>query len=481
MTKSKREENYDRDLRECIRRYEDMLLEGRKDYFDEDDLLDVADYYYNDMSRPADAMQCLDFLLTMHPLCVQAQLMKAEILFYSGQKTEAWSILNAVRSDRDPDVMYYYGLFSLEEGRKRDAAAYYSRAYFAQTGDALDMFVQIAWDYLEHCEVEGLDKWFAVIPDCYRNNTRVLEAMAEYYRQTGEFDQAVAVEQKLIDKDPYNVRYWTSLTKLYCQSDRYSDAIESVTYSLDIAPDDTEALMLAGEVFTHLNEWEKARDCYEKYISIDDRSANAYYDYAHVLVCLDKYQDALVQLKYAEKYCDGKSIRMLEIDQLFSSVYWAVGDYAKARRFLERSRKDGIPEWAYLLRRLSIDIKEGKKTRLTRPALKVAELMVSQRLPLDTLIFTLFSSRKMDLATKVMDETEKKSPKYASSFLPFRSATCFFEHKGDEFLRYLKEALKREPERTKAVFSSLFPDSLDLGGYYDYAEMLVSRDQYPEI
>ena len=38
-------------VRKNVDRYEAMLVSGRREYFDEDDLLDVADYYYNDMSR----------------------------------------------------------------------------------------------------------------------------------------------------------------------------------------------------------------------------------------------------------------------------------------------------------------------------------------------------------------------------------------------------------------------------------------------
>lgn len=482
MTKSGKENNdIDRSIIESVERYESMLLTGTKEYFDEEDLLDVADYYYNDMSRPDDALQCIDYVLQLHPSSRNAVLMRAEIYFYEGKREEAWKILSSLRNTRDPEVMYYYGLFSLEEDKVADAVSYYSKAYFYQKGDALDMFCQMAWDMLEHNETRGVPQWIDMLPERQKDNTRVREVQAELQRQMGDFPAAIATEQRLIDRDPYNVHYWNGLTKLYCQSGRYTDAIESVTYAIDIAPNDPEALILGGEVYTNLKENEKAADFYARYIAVDDKNPHAYFDYAHVLICMDKYEEALVQLAYALKYSDNRSVKNMEIYELLSTVYWAIDDYRTARHYLELAKEQGLPEWAYAFRKLSIDLKEGKKVRLARPTLRVAELIAGAHMQLDPLFFTLFNAHRLDLIIKVMDEIEKTYPRYKSAFLPFRSATYYFEHKGDEFLRYLKEAVKREPERTKAVFSSLFPPTLDLGSYYDYAESLVSKEQYPDL
>ena len=56
-------------VRKNVDRYEAMLMSGRREYFDEDDLLDVADYYYNDMSRKENALQCIEYALSLHPKC----------------------------------------------------------------------------------------------------------------------------------------------------------------------------------------------------------------------------------------------------------------------------------------------------------------------------------------------------------------------------------------------------------------------------
>ena len=62
--------NKDTSSKEVLRkvwRYEEMLRSNTKVYFDEDDLLDIAEYYYYDMSKDAEALRCLDYALKLHP------------------------------------------------------------------------------------------------------------------------------------------------------------------------------------------------------------------------------------------------------------------------------------------------------------------------------------------------------------------------------------------------------------------------------
>ena len=106
-------------VRKNVDRYEAMLVSGRREYFDEDDLLDVADYYYNDMSRKENALQCIEYALSLHPECLMALLMKAEIYFYSGKRDEAWLIIDSVSDRTDQDVLYYKGLFLKKVNLKR--------------------------------------------------------------------------------------------------------------------------------------------------------------------------------------------------------------------------------------------------------------------------------------------------------------------------------------------------------------------------
>ena len=456
-------------VRKNVDRYEAMLMSGRKEYFDEDDLLDVADYYYNDMSRKESALQCLDYALSLHPGCMMATLMKAEIIFFAGKREEAWALINSVGDKTDQDVLYYKGLFCLEEGRLAEAGELYRKAYFAQMGDGTDLFCQIISDYLEHNIVDGLDKWFAMLPDTLRKDKGVLETEADYLRIAGKYKEAVAVEEKLIDADPYNSVYWNGIARLYYMDDNFSKAHESVMYALDIEPENTESLEIAANVATHYGEFDVAADYYNKYISIDDKNGLIYYNYAQALVYAERYAEALVMLDYALKYADERQFGKSDVYLMFSTVYWALGDTKDARTYLEKTERKNMTDEAYMMRRLSIDLKENKIRTIKADVREVTDLVVKQQSDPWSLLYILTSFGNYDLMQYVIDRIERENPKYAAECSPFRAMVEFMKKDTVGFLENLKEAVSKAPEETMSLFSGMFPEGLDVKDYYAYA------------
>ncbi len=456
-------------VRKNVDRYEAMLMSGRKEYFDEDDLLDVADYYYNDMSRKDSALQCLDYALSLHPGCMMATLMKAEIIYYEGKREEAWSLVDSLGDKNDQDVLYYKGLFSLEEGCLGDAEKFYKKAYFAQMGDGSELFCQIISDYLEHNVTDGLDKWFAMLPDNQRNDKGVLETEADFLRIAGRYKEAIAIEEKLIDSDPYNAAYWNGIARLCYMADNFSKAQESVMYALDIEPDNAESLEIAANIATHYGEFDVASEYYSKYISIDDRNGLVYYNYAQVLVYAERYEEALVMIGYALKYADERQIDKSDIYLMYSTIYWALGDTKNSRAYLEKSDRNNMTDEAYLMRKLSIDLKENKIRKIKADVRELVDLLVKQHGDPWSLLYLLTSLGNFDIARNVIDRIESENPKYAADCWPFKAMMMFMERDTVGFLKNLKEAVARAPEKTKVLFSGMFPEGLDVKDYYAYA------------
>lgn len=460
----------DEHIRFIVGVYEDMLMSGHAFYFDEDDLLDVADYYYNDMSRNADAIKSLDYALRIHPDCVMAKLMKAEIYFFDGQRQEAWDLVNGIMDKDDPDVMYYCGLFKLDEGKVKEANEYYKRAYFAQIGEGLEMFCQIVMDYIERNITKGLDRWFAMLPDKFQEDPQILEVKAEYYHKLGKYREAVAVEEKLIDRDPYNSDYWRSLAKLYYLDGNLRKAYESVVYALDINPDDSESILISAEIASNQSDYARACESYAKYIQIDDKNGLAYFDYAQALACEERYAEALVQLKYAEKYRVEPGISMQEINEQRTVLYWALDDLKNARLYLEKARKEGLPDDVYMLRQLAIELKDKKSNKV--PDLVGTLLLdyyVRQQenpMPLMVLLVTM---ERFDLLNEVISAVNAAIPSYKDICSPFIARMALCEKDRDKFLSYLRVSVRKVPYVTRQVFHGLFPVALDVKDYYDYA------------
>lgn len=457
-------------VRKNVDRYEAMLMSGRREYFDEDDLLDVADYYYNDMSRKENALQCIEYALSLHPECLMALLMKAEIYFYSGKRDEAWLIIDSVSDRTDQDVLYYKGLFCLEEGKLEKADEFYKKAYFAQMGDSTELFCQVVSDYLEHNVTDGLDKWFDILPESLKNDRGVLEVKADYLRARERYKDAIAIEEKLIDSDPYNVVYWNGIAKLYCLDENFYKAQESIVYALDIDPNNTESLILAAEVATHNGNFNDAAEYYKRYLRIDDKNALVYYNYAQVMACLESYDEAIVMSGYALKYADEHQINKSDVYQLMSSLYWSVGDTKNSKSYLEEARKENkMSEEAYIMRKLSIDLKENKAGSVKDDVEKLTDIIVEQQSNPWTFLYILTSFNKYELVRMVVKRMESENPNYAAKCCPFKVMISFVEKNVDDFLEKLKTSVEIAPEETRDLFSGIFPEGLDVKDYYAYA------------
>lgn len=457
------------EIRRVVSRYEHMLASGRKEYFDEDDLLDVADYYYNDMSRPDDATMCLDYVIKLHPDCTMAYLMKAEILYYQDKTSEAWKILRGLDDSGDSDVLYYCGLFSLEEGKYEEAAEYYRKAYFAQAGGGTEMFCQIVWDYLDHNITAGLDRWFALLPERQQHDLDVMEARAEYLRQKGDLTAAADIEEKLIAKDPYNVTYWNGLTKLHYQNADYASAKESVKYALDIDPDNTESLMLAAEIALEQEQWKKANEYYDRYIALEDRDALAYYNNARALSYMGRYNDAAVQLDYALKYSDKEHLTKADVLEQYALIYWKLGKPSMAKKILDKAHKEGLPETIYLLKLIHLNLETGNEKKMGEYVERVTQGIIRGEMPPNVLLYTLISYEKYDLAQRAIDEILQGLPVLEPLCLAFRAMIYF--HSGDKqkFLDNLKRAVDEDEEVAHSILRPIFPESLDVKDYYDFA------------
>ncbi len=469
MTNSNNKRKIDDEVRRSVARYEDMISRGLRDYFDEDDLLDVADYYYNDMSRKEDALQCLEYALQLHPDCLSAILMKAEIFFFNDKRNAAWKLIDGIQDKSDPDVLYYRGLFNLEEGRLEDADSYYKKAYFAQMGDCVEIFCQIVWDYLDRGIIDKLENWYGMLPNNLQEKRAVLETKAEYFHLLSKFKEAIAIEEKLIDSDPYNVSYWNAITRLYCLDDNLEKAYEGVTYALDINPNDTEALMLAAEVSSLQENYEKSHEFYERYIRIDDKNSLAYFNNARTLMYCERYREALWQLHYALKYCEDQQIAKLNIFEQLSTVLWALGDLEKATVYLDKARGEKLGDEMYTIRRLSIDLKGNKDKNIGAYVEKLLEYNIKSQGDPCALLYLLTSFKKYAWAKKVADIVMAKNPKHKNSCYPFLSLIAFYEHDDEKFLMCLEKAIENVPNETRRVFAGIFPDELDVKDYYAFA------------
>lgn len=465
-----------------VERYENMLCDNTKVYFDEDDLLDVAEYYYYDMSKEAEALRCLDYALKLHPESLPARLRIAEIKYFQGKTSEAWSLLKYISEQEDPDVQYFYGLFSLEEKNLKKAEEYYRKAYSLEQGTGVDLFCSIVTDYLEHDIIDGLDKWFNLLPDTYQSYPRVVEVKVSYLQMAGRLSEAVKLVEKQIDNEPYNVDNWTDLTKLYIQMGEFGKAKESNTYILDIEPNNHVALCLSAEIEFHQGNMEHAHELYDKYIALEDKDAYAYFNNAFCLVYMFRFDEALQQLHYAQKFVDEKNTEQQnKINLLTISVLICMEKLDEAESELEKARRQGLDKEDYLYNSAMILYKKGNVSE----ALSILDDLMTSKLQTENFPEKVFNTyialgdydnllKSLDKAVSLIRQKDSYKELEEKCF-PFY-AFCYYEkNEREKFLEYLRKGIEKAPYIAERLFEKVFPESLDVKDYYAYAEQRMLK------
>lgn len=467
----KKKDNISPEILELVNSYENMLIHGRKDYFDEDDLVDIADYYYNDIMRDNEALRCLDYALQLHPQGVAPRLMKAEIIFYHGDHKKAWEILDGISDKEDPDVLYYYGLFNLEEGNIERANDYYHKAYFKDSGDGGEMFSQLAWDFINHSEWDVLQEWFALLPDSLQHSVKVLEVKLECEVHADNIDKALAVAEELIDHDPYNVSYWTARARLNIEAGDMDKAWESVVYAIDIDKTDAEAYFLAGEIKYEEKLYDESYGYYKEGFKYDDKDGRAYFNAAMSARQIGKVDESQRMLDYAVKHMRDCPSLKPQIYLQYALNFIDKDDLKSAQKYLDMAKEAGISDACYSILEMRIHIRLGDSKAKIKDYVNDAIARCKEENSLyPPLIPALFESNDMEIVAYGIGRIEKMLPQYADSCVPYKALLYFYEDDRNKFLENLKLASESYPVLTKALFDDIFPKSLDVADYYDYAK-----------
>ena len=151
------------------------------------------------------------------------------------------------------------------------------------------LFCWLEDDYI--CRVEAYkkaielnptnDDYYRTIGDTYKNYIHDNEKAIEYYK-------------KALEINPHcnNGYLWDDKGRLEKEMGRYDDALKSFTVLAELHHDSDNALLSKAKIYCELNRFEEAIECYDDALKI---SSNGYTQNlkANALIELEKYEDAL--------------------------------------------------------------------------------------------------------------------------------------------------------------------------------------------
>jgi len=351
------------------------------------------------LSEPEQALNTISAALGIRSDYVPAILKQGQLLFQMGRFAESEKVYQSVLAREPASPAALYGLAKVktalndvpaaEDLYRRATQAYstFGPAYYGlavsnrslgHEADAAKNF-ELAQRYA-HDSPPAMDPLFTEIGDLATGIYYHLE-QGDQFARNGQTDQAVVVNDALLERDPENFRILLNLLYLARASDhfpaveveslyarakrinpespliyvyyggamarqgKYDVASVALHKALDLSPDNAEANSWLAEVLERQNRPAEAIQHYERALAARPSDRALQMEFWRALIVSGRAREAIPQLLPATQIDDTYTSYLLI---LAGEAYRATGDTREARRYLEhalaRVRAQGPPE-----------------------------------------------------------------------------------------------------------------------------------------
>ncbi len=338
----------------AVKRYEQMLDEATRYYFDVHEFEVIFDHYFS-QKRYNRAKEVLNLGKAQHPGALALVLKEAQILVEKGKAREALAKIALVESiDRTNETLFLLkGSAYLLLDDYDTAQKYYEKAVDL-TEEPEDWVLNIAYTFerlgLLERSIHFLKRYLEDNPD----QEDILWELAVFYEQSGNDELALETYRKFLDLNPFSDAGWYNIGVILNQIEKFEQAIEAFDYVLAINPDFHSALFNKGNTLANLDRHEEAIQTYSEFLLTDENHpitlcyiGESYEKLKNFTMAYQYYRKArLADPSFAEPWY-GLASLMLEQDNPYEALYYI-------RKAIQL--KESNPDYLFLLGKVNLKL-----------------------------------------------------------------------------------------------------------------------------
>ncbi len=240
----------------------------------------------------------------------------------------------------DWEVKMYLGAIAINE-HKDSLAIEEFRQVTQMAGWNVQAWVRLGGLYFDNKRydeaVKVMDEAVGLFPDDFTVNFILGLSLA----QSGHNSEAKPYLKKAVDTNPSDLNALSAYGYTLSQLKENEEAIKYLKKALELAPDSANQVNLLGTlglIYDGQKNWEACDSTYEEALSIDSTNALVNNNYAYSLsergIKLDK------ALKMAETAIGKEPLNSSYLDTI-GWVYFKLGEYEKAKEYIEKAIKVG--------------------------------------------------------------------------------------------------------------------------------------------
>lgn len=256
----------EQESKRLLERFQRMLQNGDRYFFDSEEYEDIIDYCFNHRKIKL-AGKIIKVAIEQYPDNIELLIRQAHYLMRINKTTKALDLLlhlqkhDPFNSDINIAKAYLYN----KQRKYTDEIREYKEA------------------------IKNSDAQMEDISAIYTN-------IAGAYMQLQDFGNSILYLQKNLEVDPENDVIFAELGTLYEVTNRTEEALDFFQKFVDKQPYNFYAWQTLGHVYKSLGLYEKAIDAYEFCQAINPKNPDAYHFKSMTLFLMEKYEEAILEL-----------------------------------------------------------------------------------------------------------------------------------------------------------------------------------------
>ena len=456
----------DEEFREMLEDYERTVKSGQPVFMDADDLADIADYYQEE-GRYDDAQKAVDRALELQPDSVVALNYQIHKALDQGDFEAAEGYLDQI-IDRDlPEYTYCRAEIWIAQEEVEKADEYLLQQFKECPQEEFQDFVlDVVNLYTDYGYSEKAMEWMMRAKQDGSDDFK--EMMGRTLFGLGKYDDSERIFNELIDRDPFQKRYWNALANTQYMKEDYSASVTSSEYAIAIDPEDAEGLVAKANGLFRLENYEEALDYYRRYSEKEPDDEFGLLHQGTCLINLGQFEEAVCQLLKAEEVSPDDSPYLVEIYQELGFAYSELKMPETALYYIDQTEVLDCDHVDMLVVKGHILLGNGKRKEAENIFKQAVQQSGNSPRTLMRIIVSLYDNHYVEAAYKMFKGFFKYVGSDWNEGYGYMALCCYELKHDQEFLDYLEICCKRNPEEAKLVLSHLFPEGMKPEDYYEY-------------
>ncbi|MCX6258196.1 MAG: tetratricopeptide repeat protein [Bacteroidia bacterium] len=302
------------EMSESVQRYEEMLKNKTRQYFDVDEFEQIIDYYL-DSNKINNAIQATDLACLQHPDSSIILLKKAQLYINHENPAGALKILKSVEKAESTNYEVYFlkGVVYTMLGNVREAARQFSKALSMIVENKDEVLYDIAIALQETNHYEMALKYLHESYEINKDNPDVIYDIAYCYEKLGKYDKSIDNYRIYLEHDPFSENAWYNLGICYNVVGNFDKAIEAYDFAMAIEPNFTSAHFNKANTLANFGRYKEAIEVYNEFILLEDDNVQAVY---YIGECYEKMGEYGLAREYY--------LKSLDIDESFADAWYGM-------------------------------------------------------------------------------------------------------------------------------------------------------------